>query len=604
MGSALSRPRPSLNVNRILQNLPARKRLLTARPALSAPANQAGSFSVLNFDQYGFELLFEHAWGSMRWALAGVVGWWLIFLVPLGRREFSSRANIAATPEKIWDAYVLGLGPENGWSGREEVLSREFLPGTPMRLREEFRVPSASMKLLCVIFDVTAFEAPRLFEMRILSRDGVAMAPSEAARERLTLVPLGQSTQAILAFELPVKGLYNFLLLRRYFARVMERLQAHCENRALPAAASGLGWKTGLVLAGLTLLGWVGLMGGTSIAWPMVAIALMLQIVVVVHEFGHWLAMRWFGHRDATITFVPLFGGAAIGGKQEQSAFERGMIALAGPAFSALAILVLLVPAGIWSVDLISSGHAVQDWPSRAKIISGCVAGVFVMMAAPLNLFNLVPMGMLDGARVVDALFQNRLSRALTRLALVAGLMLSVWGLFGWGDTVAYLGALVTLPLLGFLTRKAPKPDFAVPMRPRQRAIAVSILALTLCIHSGVLHFVLGNTLNHVARLQAMHSAFGASEVAYEEDDPCESSVAFADCGDDSAVRAFGALDERPIFVLREFAQFFSRPARYYASATVSLAHAPAPPSLARKWSSEVDGDLSAPSYVAIPVRL
>jgi len=145
---------------------------------------------MLDFGDYGFELLFGVAWAPRKWALAGVAGWWLMFLAPLGRRKFTSRARIAATPEKIWNAYVLGPRRRTAGAGPGNPVAR-FLPGPPSRLRLEMRHRSGPKEFKSVVFDITAFEAPRLFEDQILSIDGVATEPGKAGRERLLLTPVG-----------------------------------------------------------------------------------------------------------------------------------------------------------------------------------------------------------------------------------------------------------------------------------------------------------------------------------------------------------------------------------------------------------------------------
>jgi len=150
----------------------------------------------------------------------------------------------------------------------------------------------------------------------------------------------------------------------------------------------------------------MGLMGDDSVfALPIFLIALLLEIVVVVNEFGHWLAMRWFGHRDATMTLIPFFGGAAIGGQAVGNRLREIDDRADGAAFSALVILLLAIPLKFWYADSpLHGSHAVSDLPTICKFLVGAVAAAFVLIATPLNLFNLVPVSMFDGARAVDAL--------------------------------------------------------------------------------------------------------------------------------------------------------------------------------------------------------
>jgi len=119
--------------------------------------------------------------------------------------------------------------------------------------------------------------------------------------------------------------------------------------------------------------------------------------------------------------------------------------------------LLLLIPATLWSGDLFAAAHPAQgatDWPTLGRIVGGAIAVVFVLIATPLNLLNLAPFGMMDGARIADALAEGRVARAGARLALVTGLSLSIWGMFGWSDFGPTIGLLAVISLSGFLTSR------------------------------------------------------------------------------------------------------------------------------------------------------
>lgn len=108
-------------------------------------------------------------------------------------------------------------------------------------------------------------------------------------------------------------------------------------------------------------------------------ILLPLGIAALIHELGHWLALRLCGARVERMTFS--FVGASMeydGGGL--SYFREIVIALAGPAAS----MALALGAAVW-------GRAYQnDW---AYYLAG--------LSAVLGAFNLLPIRQLDGGRAV-----------------------------------------------------------------------------------------------------------------------------------------------------------------------------------------------------------
>ncbi len=126
--------------------------------------------------------------------------------------------------------------------------------------------------------------------------------------------------------------------------------------------------------------------------------ALLLLLVVGLHEGGHWLAMRLFGYRQARVLFLPFLGGVTLGEEQRSSARERAWILLAGP-----------VPGLILGTLLSLSGLA-QSHPWLSLL---------TVQLLLLNLFNLLPILPLDGGQIL----QNLLPRQNTALLLLLNLL-------------------------------------------------------------------------------------------------------------------------------------------------------------------------------------
>jgi stage IV sporulation protein FB len=111
---------------------------------------------------------------------------------------------------------------------------------------------------------------------------------------------------------------------------------------------------------------------------------LILACVILIHELGHYVAMRIFKYKDLSIFFVPLVGAFASGSKERISQRQDVIILLAGP-----------VPGIIIGVVLYYFGLRDQ---SEFLIRT---SNILIL----INLFNLLPIMPLDGGRVIKSLF-------------------------------------------------------------------------------------------------------------------------------------------------------------------------------------------------------
>lgn len=130
--------------------------------------------------------------------------------------------------------------------------------------------------------------------------------------------------------------------------------------------------------------------------------AFMLIFLILIHELGHVIAMRWAGIPVKGIYFVPFFGGVAVGSGYKSEA-ERGLVALMGPGFSLLTTALFAFMA-----------FQNNDETMRA----------LALMSAILNGFNLLPIMPLDGGHIVYSLMSRtrpEISRAFQMAALLAG---------------------------------------------------------------------------------------------------------------------------------------------------------------------------------------
>ena len=105
--------------------------------------------------------------------------------------------------------------------------------------------------------------------------------------------------------------------------------------------------------------------------------------LILVHESGHALMMKKLNVPFSPMIFVPFLGAAIAAKKPPKDAYEDALIALAGPALGS-------VGAGVvWSAGMLSDSQL-------------CLA--LADFGFMINLFNLIPVGMLDGGRIGNAL--------------------------------------------------------------------------------------------------------------------------------------------------------------------------------------------------------
>jgi membrane-associated protease RseP (regulator of RpoE activity) len=160
---------------------------------------------------------------------------------------------------------------------------------------------------------------------------------------------------------------------------------------------------------------------GWALAWGFI-------ILLLIHECGHLLAARWYGARISVPIFIPYIG-AIIDMKQPmRNAWEEAVFGISGPVLGSLGAFACL---GI---------HQLTGSFYFAEL---ALFGFF------LNLFNLIPLGFLDGGHVAVA---------LSRWLWVPGYLMMA--AFAWfiHSPAAILVLVVMLPMVHSLfRRKSPK---------------------------------------------------------------------------------------------------------------------------------------------------
>lgn len=137
-----------------------------------------------------------------------------------------------------------------------------------------------------------------------------------------------------------------------------------------------LGMKTAGVAASL---GFYSLI----FSWQM---GVSLVTFILIHEFGHLLAMKRCGIKTNGICLIPGFGGVAMAAESFKSARNEMYIAIMGPLYG----LLFIVPT-------------ILLYFLTQNPIFAVIAGIMSF----INLFNLVPINPLDGGRIMKSLLYS-----------------------------------------------------------------------------------------------------------------------------------------------------------------------------------------------------
>lgn len=393
---------------------------------------------------------------------------WLLMAAPLGRRRIELRRTVAIAPERLWQA-VQPSGEATGWN--PAILAVEADKAHPGFIEVAYTHPDRHGDPIRRIFRIDDHLNPAegRYESHARVVEDSAMDLSfwrnfESYRS-VSAVPGG--AMVTFAETDTYRGLALYLF--RYFMirRTLQSLTGWLEGGR---DRSGMAIEHPLFQVCLAVL-------STLLLWPFfglnaagLTISVMLTVVIVLHEMGHLVAYRAFGHESARIIFVPLLGGLAIGGRPYNSRFEVATCALMGPGISAFLVPVLVSACEFAAANVLPA--PVRDF-----------ALLFLLILGAFNLLNLLPMYRFDGGQVLRQIFTSR------RL-LVAGsfgvtlLLLWVGYRIGMSSTalIAALAVFTLVSLMGFSTIK-PRRSLD-PMHPGERLMAGLGLYAALFIHA------------------------------------------------------------------------------------------------------------------------
>jgi len=187
-----------------------------------------------------------------------------------------------------------------------------------------------------------------------------------------------------------------------------------------------------------------------TIKYPL-AVVVGFVVVTLIHEIGHAVAIRAKGLRAGYMVFIPFIGGAVTLKDQPRTVFDDALIGLAGPVFGTTASLFIL---------------QLYKWTADPLYL------LIAFLGFALNLFNLLPIGMLDGGRI---------SAAITKWMWVFGGGAVVWKVIDQPNPLIILIAvLAAFQVYASIVREKSDPHFYEISGAQRAAIAVLYFALVI----------------------------------------------------------------------------------------------------------------------------
>jgi Zn-dependent protease len=184
----------------------------------------------------------------------------------------------------------------------------------------------------------------------------------------------------------------------------------------------------------------------------------LISICVILHEYGHALAARYYGIPTDDIILSPLFGVARIRRLPETPRGEF-WVAFAGPLVNILIGLVLLVYLLLASPDtitllggelykalIVASGP--MTTPEGLSLLN-LIVGILVFVNLGLVVFNLIPAFPMDGGRMLRAWlhqFTKDKSRATwiaAKIGQAFSVLLAGVSLYYGSYIMAFLGVFI-----------------------------------------------------------------------------------------------------------------------------------------------------------------
>src|SRR4051812_33775516 len=169
-------------------------------------------------------------------------------------------------------------------------------------------------------------------------------------------------------------------------------------------------------------------------------------LLLLVHECGHLVVAKKFGLKVGAPVFIPFMGAFIALKEAPRDAWMEACVGIGGPMLGSLGALLC---------------HAIGETADLPIFFALAWFGYF------LNLFNLTPVGMLDGGRIVSAMW---------RWLWIPGFALLIWSGVTHPNFIVWLMVFASLPRVISLFRKRTEEERRYYEVPIARRLTMSLM--------------------------------------------------------------------------------------------------------------------------------
>jgi Zn-dependent protease len=348
-------------------------------------------------------MLGEFVAGLLPYAIVAWLVLLIVLLWPLRRRHrISTNRVIPASMEWIWNIHKTNLDDPHSAALFDMVVEVTQIPGDPKVTEYVYDFSGGHRTNLVTIREQTLEERkPDTRTIRTSEIDGKPFPFGPESEETLRLAVHPDGTLTTIDWHGETATLWEFLAIwrtLRQFLRKLEKISRSDPASVQPGHRRRLWVSLGVSAVALgsfaLWLGWLG--------------AVLLAGGLILHEFGHWIAMRLTGQPAPRVMLIPFLGGVAVANHPHKTLFDDAFCSLMGAGFSLIPCLGFLLVGYAVSPFEMAFGwiNYLEDETSVQFVISYTGVALSILLAF-LNLFQLLPIMPLDGGQILRALLQS-----------------------------------------------------------------------------------------------------------------------------------------------------------------------------------------------------